>query len=152
VQVSTRDPEEEDIRGADLAFVSMVAPDLCDRVVNWCKTHRIPVNAMDRIEHCDLYYLSLLFRDPLVLAIGSGGDSPALSGAMRRWLDARVGPGWEYAAGLLAEARERLPRSAGRMELLRGLSRDAEFVRLVERDDRSGMRERLEEIYDRFRT
>lgn len=152
VRVSYTLPTEEDVREADLVIESTLNTALATQVARWCKAGRIPLNAMDKTEHCDLYYNSLVFREPLVLAVSSGGESPALTAALRRWLEARVGPGWGHAARLLAELREGMPHSPERSELLKRLAESPTFLKSIEDNDIAGMKAAIREEHDRHRT
>ena len=68
-----------------------------ETVTAWCREHGKLLNCVDAPENCDLYYMSLIFRGPLVVGITSGGDAPALSAALRRHLEETLGPGWAEA-------------------------------------------------------
>jgi siroheme synthase-like protein len=57
--------------------------------------------------------MSLVRRADLVVAIGTGGRSPALATHLRRRLEEEIGPEYETLLELLSEARESL-RAAGR--------------------------------------
>jgi siroheme synthase-like protein len=52
-------------------------------------------------------------RGLLTVAVGSSGASPALTRALREYLDAALGPEWATLAELAATARREL-RAAGR--------------------------------------
>lgn len=148
VTVSRRAPTEEDIRAADLVMESTFDEELAATIAPWCKAHGVPLNAMDKLPYCDLYYTSLVFRGPLVIAISSGGESPAVSSALRRWLEKNVGEGWSHAASLLGALRKRLPYSEERSALLKGLARDEAFLTMIMEDDVEGMSTRVDEAYD----
>jgi siroheme synthase-like protein len=152
VRIEQRPVTENDVKKADLALLGVMDDALANQLAGWCRAHRVPLNAMDKIECCDLYYASLVFREPLVLSIGSGGGSPALSSVLRRWLEEHISPGWGHAAGLLAKLRERLPNVKGRCALLKELAQDPDMLRCIEADDVEGMRGKIDQAHDRFRT
>lgn len=139
-----RDVTEDDIRHADLVFEDSGDRELAERIAGWCRAHRVPINATDKPELCDLFYSALLVRDPLVVSISSGGDAPAVSSILRRWLEERIGPGWSTAARVLSDARRRLPSGQARMNMLKQLARNAEFQALIEKNDEVGMRTMVE--------
>ena len=140
VELLERTVTEDDIRAAHLVIKDCIDRTLAAQVAQWCRAHRVPLNAVDNPEICDLYYQSLVIRPPRVLSIGSGGKAPAVAAALRRKLEKDLGPGWPEAARLLAEARDRLPRGRQRMNLLRGLSRDPRFLEYIEENNSAGMR------------
>ena len=139
LRISVRNVEEKDVQETDVV-IEDCNKEVAIKLDRWCETHHKIFNAMDKPELCDFYYMSLLFRDPLVLAISSGGDAPALSSALRKWLETHVGPGWSTAARLLAELREQLPGGQARMDVLKKLARDPHLLSLIEANDEAGLR------------
>ncbi len=129
-----------DVAGADLVIDSTTDDALAETVSRWCRARRVPLNAMDKMEYCDVHYPALIERGPLLLAIISGGQTPALSGTLRRWLDDALGPGWEQAAHWLAEARTALPPGRRRMQLLIDLARDPQWVNAIFKNDTKTLR------------
>jgi precorrin-2 dehydrogenase/sirohydrochlorin ferrochelatase len=71
------------------------------------------VNSADDPERCSFTLPSVVRRDPVVVAIATGGHSPALATWLRRRLSDELGPEVAVLAGLLGEARSRV-KAAGR--------------------------------------
>ncbi len=71
------------------------------------------VNAADDPAHCSVTLPARLDRGPLVVAVSTGGQSPALAGWLRDRLADDIGPEYETLVELLAEARRAL-REEGR--------------------------------------
>lgn len=140
MDVAVRRPDEEDIRWADVVVKDSGPHGSSDEVAAWCKRHGKLLNCVDRPEHCDLYYMSLLFRGPLAVGITSGGHAPALSSALRRHLETELGSGWATAACLMAELRQRLPSGHARVDLLRKLGRNPDLLACILQDDTAGLR------------
>jgi siroheme synthase-like protein len=140
VETAERAVTEDDVAWAHLVIEDSGSRAVAEQLDRWCATHRVPLNAMDKPDLCDLYYTSLLFRDPLIVSISSSGDAPALSSALRRELDGKIGPGWATAARILAEARRQLPSGQVRIDLLKKLTRDQRFLDLVALNDEAGMK------------
>jgi uroporphyrin-III C-methyltransferase/precorrin-2 dehydrogenase/sirohydrochlorin ferrochelatase len=95
-------------KGARLAFV---AHD--DRVSAEADTIRLRcagllVNAADRPELCDFTVPSILDRDPVLIAVGTGGASAGLAKALRLRLEALLPPTLGALAKQLYAARDRL--------------------------------------------
>ena len=63
--------------------------------------------------NCSFTLMSVVRRSDLVVAIGTGGRSPALAAYLRRMLDEELGPEYETLLDLLSEARE-ASRASGR--------------------------------------
>jgi siroheme synthase (precorrin-2 oxidase/ferrochelatase) len=66
--------------------------------------------------------MSVVRRSDLVVAVGTGGRSPALAAHLRRLLNEELGPVYEVLLDLLSEAREAW-RASGRS------SEDADWQR-----------------------
>lgn len=69
------------------------------------------VNSVDRIE--DLVVPSIIKRGDIILAISTGGASPALSRYMRQKIEQAIGPQFEDMARLLGEIRPVLKKEVG---------------------------------------
>lgn len=142
-----RGPLESDVQAADLVVKDCAArADGCT-VVQWCRTHKVPVNSVDKPGQCDLYYASFFTRGPLIISILSGGHAPALTSVFRRWLEQRIGPGWLLAACLMAELRRRLPGGQRRMDLLKKVARDEKLIALVESGDETAIRSYFTDVF-----
>jgi precorrin-2 dehydrogenase/sirohydrochlorin ferrochelatase len=146
---------ERDVLEGDVAYADVVFEDTGDRataeqVAAWCETHRRPLNACDKPELCDLYYMSLVPLGPLVLGISSGGDAPAVSAALRRWLEASLSPGWAMAAHVMGELRRSLPSGHARIDVLKAIARDETFLDLVVRNDEAGLRDLIQHAVRRM--
>lgn len=147
-----RDVTEEDVKRSDIVFEDSGDHELAKKVTDWCRKHNVPINATDKPELCDLFYTAFMVREPLVVSISSGGEAPAVSSILRRWLDEKVGPGWSAAARLLAETRQRLPSGQPRMNLLKNLARNAKFQELIVTNNEPGMRVMIEDAIRSLRT
>lgn len=144
VVLHVRDVVESDIEGVDLVIESTMDKALGARLAEWCRPRKIPLNAMDKLDYCDIYYPALILRGPLILAIASGGETPALASTLRRLLETRLGPGWCNAAMLMAETRRSLPQNAARMELLKRIAADERLLELIADNNIDGMRNLIE--------
>ncbi len=84
---------------AALAIVALSDDAEAEAAVERLRTRGVLVNAVDRPELCDFTLPSIVDRDPVVIAIGTGGASAGLAKALRQRLE-RIMP-----AGLGAIAR-----------------------------------------------
>lgn len=135
---------EGDIAHADFVIEDTGDMELARQIAAWCETHHRPLNACDKPDLCDLYYMSLVALGPLVLGISSGGDAPAVSSALRRWLEQHLGPGWAMAARVMADLRRSLPSGHARMTVLKNVARHDSFLGLIERNDETGLQSLIE--------
>jgi precorrin-2 dehydrogenase / sirohydrochlorin ferrochelatase len=71
------------------------------------------VNSADDPERCTFTLPAVVRHDPVVVAVATGGHSPALATWLRRRLSSQLGPEVAVLAALLGEARDRV-RASGR--------------------------------------
>jgi precorrin-2 dehydrogenase / sirohydrochlorin ferrochelatase len=144
VTLHERRVEEHDLDTVDLVIESTLDHDLGRQLAGWCRARKIPLNAMDKLEYCDIYYTAMILRGPLMLSISSSGEAPALASRLRQLLEQRIGPGWCNGAMLLAEARRKLPQNPGRMRLMKKIVADDAFQACVAANDIEGMKRHIE--------
>ncbi len=82
----------------------------------------VPVNVVDRPALCSFITPSIVDRDPLTIAISSGGAAPVLARLLRGRIETWVAPGWGRLAALAerfkAETRRSLPDVVRRRRML----------------------------------
>lgn len=111
----------EEVQAA-LAIVAIEDEDAALAAVERLKARGVLVNAVDRPALCDFTLPAIVDRDPVLVAIGTGGSSAGLAAALRQRLEAllpaQLG---ELATALLAargEMRARWPDPAARRRAL----------------------------------
>jgi siroheme synthase-like protein len=97
-----------DLAGARLAFVATGDRRVAAAVARDGRRARIWVNAADDPEHCDFTLPAVLRRGPLLVAVATGGASPALARAVREELERRLPGAYAGLAGTVAEVRREL--------------------------------------------
>jgi uroporphyrin-III C-methyltransferase/precorrin-2 dehydrogenase/sirohydrochlorin ferrochelatase len=101
--------------GAD-APLAIVADD--EAAVARLKARGVLVNAVDRAELCDFTLPAIVDRDPVIVAVGTGGASAGLAAALRQRLEAILPAGLGRLADALyaarAEWRARYPEAGER--------------------------------------
>jgi siroheme synthase-like protein len=105
--------EAADLADAWLAFTATNDPSVNAGVHEAAEAARIWVNSADDPANCSFTLMSVIRRSDLVVAIGTGGRSPALAAYLRRMFTEELGPEYDTLLDLLAEAREAL-RTEGR--------------------------------------
>lgn len=150
IVVHLRVPVEEDIARADVIIEDCEDHVLAEQITGWSRKHRRLINAIDKPELCDLYYMSLIFRDPLMLAITSGGDAPALAALLRKQLEANLSPGWATASRIMQEVRNRLPSGQSRKKMLLSLAKHPDILSLIEANDEQGLKGLFDDAVSRM--
>ena len=102
-----------DLDGAWLAFTATDEPAVNAAVHAEGEAARLWVNSADDPANCSFTMMSVVRRSDLVVAVGTGGRSPALAAHLRRLLNEELGPEYEVLLDLLSEAREAW-RASGR--------------------------------------
>lgn len=149
VRLVERPVRESDVRAVDFVIEGCGDPGVVERLSAWCRRHRRLLNAMDAPPHCDFHCTSFFARGPLVVSIASGGHTPALSAALRRRLEAAVGPGWQTAACHMSAARGCLPPGPARRALMKALAADDRLMDAIARNDRRAIRARIAHLAGR---
>lgn len=102
------------------------------------------VNGADDPAHCSFTLPAVVRRGSLMIAVSSGGRSPALSRWLRRRLEAEIGPEFEVLLDLLASERDRL-KAEGRSTEGPGWQKalDSDMLGLIRTGDVTSAREHL---------
>ncbi len=109
---------------AALAIVAIEDEDDAITAISDLKARGVLVNAVDRPTHCDFTLPAIVDRDPVLIAIGTGGASAGLAKALRQRLEAILPASLGTLANNLAEARgemkTRWPDAAARRRAIDG--------------------------------
>lgn len=97
-----------DLAGATLAFVATGDRRLTAAVAREGRRSRVWVNAADDPEHCDFFLPSVLRRGPLLVAVATGGASPALARAVREEIERLLPADYAELAETVAQVRREL--------------------------------------------
>jgi precorrin-2 dehydrogenase / sirohydrochlorin ferrochelatase len=97
-----------DLRGFELAFAATDDGEVNPAVAREGRERGIWVNSADDPEHCDFILPSVLRRGELVVAVSSGGASPALARAVREELEGYFTEDYAALAGLVGDVRREL--------------------------------------------
>lgn len=94
-----------DLAGAALAFACTADPQTNEAVWQEAQERGCPVNVADDPARCTFYVPAVVRRGPVVIAIGTGGASPALAARLRQEIAACIGHEYGTLAQILAELR-----------------------------------------------
>lgn len=123
--------ERRPFRDSDLDGCALVIAATDDEAVNravhaGARRRDLPCNVVDQPSLCTFIFPSVLRRGDLVIAISTGGASPAVCRRLRRELEGRIGPEYADFLSLMREVRSRL-----RKEVSDPLARKRALYRLV---------------------
>ncbi len=100
----------EDLDGAFICVASSSDADERDAIARAARERGVLVNVMDDVPNCDFAAPAIVRRGDLVLAISTGGRSPAVARKVREELERRYGAEWAETLTVIAEVRrETLP-------------------------------------------
>ncbi len=97
-----------DLAGAWLAYAATGDETVHAAIATEAAEARVFLNVVDRPRLCSFIVPAIVRRDPVTIAISTGGASPALAKRLARELDETVGPEWGLAARVLGALRTRL--------------------------------------------
>jgi len=101
----------EDLDGAFVCVASSEDPAERDAIARAARERGVLVNVMDDVPNCDFAAPAVVRRGDLVVAIGTGGRSPALARKVREEIQERYGQEWEEVLAVVARVRsETLPQ------------------------------------------
>ena len=112
-------PTPAAIEGCALVFCA-TGDTASDRaVVEMAQQAKVPINVADAPELCDFIMPSIVDRDPLVIAISTGGISPVFARMIRARLESVIPAAYGRLVTLAGQYRERLSASVGSTVLRR---------------------------------
>lgn len=118
VTVARRPWRPADLDGVAVCVAASADSGTRAAVCRAARDRGVLVNVMDDPEHCDFAAPAVLRRGDLLIAVSTGGRSPALARRLREELEDRFAGEWAEILDLLAEARaetlDRLPDLAER--------------------------------------
>ena len=97
-----------DVAGYALVISATNNAEVNRQVFDDGERHRVWVNSADDPANCAFTLPSVVRRGPLMVAMSTGGHSPAFATWMRRHVEAEVGPEYEHLVTLLSERRDEM--------------------------------------------
>jgi precorrin-2 dehydrogenase/sirohydrochlorin ferrochelatase len=95
----------EDLKGIFLAVVATASRDLNASIYREAQRRGILCNVVDVPEYCDFYYVAVVRRGDLQIAISTNGQSPSLAQKLRQQLERQFGPAYAKWVADLGETR-----------------------------------------------
>ena len=115
------------VRLADIkrAFMVIVAVDdirLQKRLYQYCKKKGILCNSVDSIDYCSFIFPALVVKGDVVIGISTSGKVPALSRAIREYIEGSLPQNIEDIKQTLEDMRKSLPKGKERQEIITHLA------------------------------
>jgi uroporphyrin-III C-methyltransferase / precorrin-2 dehydrogenase / sirohydrochlorin ferrochelatase len=134
----------DDLEGARLVIVATSRRALNRWIANLCEARAIAVNVVDDRATSRVIVPALIDRDPVLIAVSSGGDSPVLARRLRERLEAlisrRTGKPASWLGELRAASRRRLRTPQARRRYFERLVDGPAARRFLEGDESSARR------------
>ncbi len=79
-----------------------------EAVYHWCQKHNIPVNVADQTQYCDFILPAIVDREPMTIAVSTGGRSPVLARLMKARLETMIPNGFSKLTDLVGRYRQKV--------------------------------------------
>lgn len=99
---------EDDLDGAWLVVAATGDGELNAELVTLCEARQLWLNVVDDTPACSTIFPSIVDRDPVLVAISTGGRSPTLARLIRAWVDERLPQRLSVLAEFIGQARPRI--------------------------------------------
>ena len=106
IDIRIREFRDSDINGMDFVVAATGNRELDMNISKLCKKQRIPVNVVDIKEACSFIFPAVIYKEPLLVTVSSGGASPALVAKIKRDISQVIPDYYASMAERLAEIRE----------------------------------------------
>lgn len=149
IEVVSRAYRPGDLAGAFLAIAATDDPAVNRAVWEEAERGGCLINVVDDPGHSNFIVPAVVRRGEIVLAISTGGASPALARRLRERLEAAIGPEYGVLADLLAELRPELFACfpPGELRLAAALRLvDSDVLEIIRRDGAEAGRARLADL------
>ena len=107
IELTCRSYLPDDLCGAFLVYAATNDNTVNAEVAAAARQLGVPVNIADDPEESDFHLPAILSRGDLLIAISSGGGSPAFAAELRDHLATKLGPEWELFCAVAAALRQK---------------------------------------------
>ncbi len=149
LEIIPREYAPGDLAGAFLAFSATDSRQVNAAVTAEAKQRGIPINIADNPQQSDFTLPALLRRQELVVAVSTGGGSPALASLLRDHLEKLIGPEWGTFLEIASALRQKRLTPSGPAEynqqVLRRLAQKG-LIEKIANGDTTAIDHLLEEL------
>jgi uroporphyrin-III C-methyltransferase/precorrin-2 dehydrogenase/sirohydrochlorin ferrochelatase len=103
-----REPREDDFAGCVVAYGAAEDPERDDLLFHAARAHCALANVADTREYCDFITPSVVERDPITIAISTGGAAPVIARILRARIEAMLPVAYGRFAGFVSGFRDRI--------------------------------------------
>ncbi|MDZ4183803.1 MAG: bifunctional precorrin-2 dehydrogenase/sirohydrochlorin ferrochelatase [Desulfuromonadales bacterium] len=107
IELTCRPFLPDDLCGAFLAFAATNDRNVNAAIAAAARQLGVPVNIADDPEESDFHLPAILSRGDLLVAVSSGGSSPAFAAELRDHLATKLGPEWELFCAVAGALRQK---------------------------------------------
>jgi siroheme synthase-like protein len=137
---------DADLDDAEIVLTATGDPTVDGRVARSAVSRGIAVNSADDPEHCTFFMMAEVVRGPILVAVSTGGSSPALAAYLRARLDSILEAELADLATIISDVRADVHESGHTtMDLPWSTAIDDEVLELVVAGDATGADHRLRE-------
>jgi len=152
IEIINREYKHGDINGAYIAFAATGYAEVNKAIFAEAEEKKIPVNSIDDPDNCTFFVPAVSRRGSFVLAVSTGGDSPALAAKLRTIFEKSIPGNIEEMLSSLSEARKILKKidhlsSNERGEILKKIIGDELLLKkLIESHSRGKAEETIKSL------
>lgn len=111
IVINRRSFQDGDIKEASFVIAATDDEQLNSHISEICRTIGKPVNVVDVKEECSFVFPAIIKQEDLVIAISTGGNSPAMAGRIKREVSDSIPGYYGKMIGLLGATREYIKSS-----------------------------------------
>jgi uroporphyrin-III C-methyltransferase/precorrin-2 dehydrogenase/sirohydrochlorin ferrochelatase len=108
--------EDSDLEDIELVIAASDDRDLNVRISSLAEARHIPVNVVDNPDLCSFIMPSMVDRDPVQIAVSTGGASPVLARMLRSQLESTIPAGYGDLAKLVHSCRDAVKKAFPKVE------------------------------------
>jgi uroporphyrin-III C-methyltransferase/precorrin-2 dehydrogenase/sirohydrochlorin ferrochelatase len=97
-----------DLEGCTLVIAATSDQAVNARISELCQARALPVNVVDQPQLCSFIMPAIIDRDPILIAVSTGGSSPVLARLIRGRLESLIPAAYGRLAALAARFREKV--------------------------------------------
>ncbi len=119
IEARSRPVQASDLDGMRVVFAATNDKAVNAEVSSLARARGLPVNVADQPELCNFIMPSVIDRDPIQIAVSSGGASPVLARQLRARIETLIPSTYGQLARFVEEFRQQVKKALGKTSLRR---------------------------------